>query len=134
MYYKVKLRILGKYYNDGYVNIEKDKFEGFLTLDYISGYVSKKEHQKNKTLCVEVIRQDIGDYSSVEIPDLSLQFETDEFIVPEIYEAQTPVYFFQDDGTIYSFNTLLELEFTERVDNLPYFEKELKKVKEALKL
>ena len=134
MYYKVKLRILGKYYNDGYVNIEKDKFEGFLTLDYISGSVKKKENSRNKILHVKVIRKKRGEDSSVELPNLSLKFEIYEFTIPEVYEAPISVYLFQDYDNIDILDTMLELEFTEKVDNLPDFEKNLKEVKESLKL
>ena len=50
MYYKVELRIQGKYFNEGFVNISHDKFEGFLTLDYISGYVTESDNKK--LLCI----------------------------------------------------------------------------------
>lgn len=39
-YFEVQLRIEGLYWSDGVVKVEDDKFEGYLTSDYISGEYS----------------------------------------------------------------------------------------------
>ena len=58
MYYKVELRIQGKYFNEGFVNISHDKFEGFLTLDYISGYVTESDNKK--LLCINLKKRNFS--------------------------------------------------------------------------
>ena len=141
MYYKVELRIYGKYFNDGFVNISNDKFEGFLTFDYISGYVTENE-DNDKLLCVSIIsRKFFEEDSKLEMSNMLMIFKIDEFTTPCKYKASTKVNFYEKDKMyneikIYSMETSLELEFIEKVSktNLPDFEEQLEMVKEGLKL
>ena len=130
MYYKVELRIYGKYFNDGFVNISNDKFEGFLTFDYISGYVTENK-DNGKLLCVNLKKRNFSkEYSKLELTDMLMIFAIDEFTTPEKYEAKVDVPFFEDDG-IFSEETLLVLEFVKKIpkNELPNFIEQLEQVK-----
>ena len=129
MYYKVNLRIIDKYYNEGYVRIGKEEFEGFLTYDYIKGKVREVEGQK--FLYVEVIAKAFETY---EISKLNIRFQIDEFYIPEIYKAIITVCYYYDNGLNYSFLTEIQLDFLEKVEEVKDFEKNLEEVKEKLEL
>ncbi len=134
MYYKVELRIQGKYFNEGFVNISHDKFEGFLTLDYISGYVTESDNKK--LLCINLKKRNFSEESSkLELTDMLMIFAIDEFILPEKYEVKVEVPFFEDDGT-FSKETLLMLEFVKKIpkNDLSNFIEQLEQVKKGLKL
>lgn len=134
MYYRIVVRLVGRFYNEGYIKIQNNQFEGYLTEDYIKGSIADEKDTNKQVIsiflkCKQYKRQDFS--------GLNIVFKVDEFYLPDKYALYGKIKV-RDEETrqIIEDELKIEISFSNKVlkKQIPDFEENLKMVKEKLGL